>query len=152
MAAVPHLLDSNTLLRLAKRDDPEHALVTTAIERLIEEGAEICYTPQNVVEFWSVFTRPKEKNGFGLSVAEADREARLIETRFAFLPDNERIHSEWRRLVVAHGVSGAQVHDARLVAAMRVHAITHLLTLNKTDFLRYRDITAVHPEEFSAAT
>ena len=90
MAAVPHSLDSNTLLRLAKRDDPEHALVTTAIERLIEEGAEICYTPQNVVEFWSVFTRPKEKNGFGLSVAEADREARLIETRFAFLPDNEQ--------------------------------------------------------------
>jgi predicted nucleic acid-binding protein len=151
MAAVPHVLDSNTLLRLAKRDDPEHALVTAAIERLIEEGAEICYTPQNVVEFWNVFTRPREKNGFGLSVAEADRQAGLIETRFAFLPDNERIHGEWRRLVVAHAVSGAQVHDARLVAAMRVHGITHLLTLNKTDFLRYRDITAVHPGEFSAA-
>jgi predicted nucleic acid-binding protein len=33
MAAVPHLLDSNAFLRLAKRDDPEHALVKTAIER-----------------------------------------------------------------------------------------------------------------------
>ena len=152
MAAVPHLLDSNTFLRLAKRDDPEHAQVTAAIDRLIEKGAEVCYTPQNVVEFWNVFTRPKEKNGFGLSVTDADRQASLIENRFTFIPDNQRIHIEWRRLVVAHGVSGVQVHDARLVAAMRVHGITHLLTLNRTDFLRYSDITVIHPAELSAST
>jgi predicted nucleic acid-binding protein len=147
MAAVPHLLDSNAFLRLAKRGDPEHALIKTAIERLIEEGADLCYAPQNVVEFWNVFTRPKEKNGFGMTVAEADREASLIENQFTFLPDNETIHSEWRRLVVSYGVSGAQVHDARLVAAMRVHGITHLLTFNQADFFRYRDITVVHPEQ-----
>ncbi len=152
MAAVPHLLDSNVFLRLAKRDDPEHALVTAAIDRLIDQGVEIYYTPQNVVEFWNVFTRPKEKNGFGLTVAEADREASLIENRFTFLPDNERIHTEWRRLIVAHAVSGVQVHDARLVAAMLVHGITHLLTFNRTDFLRYSDITVVHPAEVSVST
>jgi predicted nucleic acid-binding protein len=80
MAAAPHLLDSNVFLRMAKRDDPEHILVTAAIDHLIEEGAEICYTPQNVVEFWNVLTRPREKNGFGLTVVEADREVSLIET------------------------------------------------------------------------
>ena len=145
MAAVPHLLDSNVFLRLSKRDDPEHALIKTAIERLIEEGADLCYAPQNVVEFWNVFTRPRESNGFGMTVAEADREALLIENQFTFLPDNEMIHSEWRRLVVAYGISGVQVDDARLVAAMRVHGITHLLTFNQADFVRYRDITVVHP-------
>lgn len=147
MAAVPHLLDSNAFLRLAKRDAPEHDLIKKAIDHLIEEGADVCYTPQNVVEFWNVFTRPKEKNGFGMTVTEADREASLIESLFTFLPDSERIHAEWRRLVVDHAVSGVQVHDARLVAAMRVHGITHLLTLNQADFLRYGDITVVHPAE-----
>jgi predicted nucleic acid-binding protein len=122
LAAVPHLLDSNVFLRLSKRDDPEHALIKTAIERLIEEGADLCYAPQNVVEFWNVFTRPRGSNGFGMTVAEADREALLIENQFTFLPDNEMIHSEWRRLVVAYGVSGVPVHDARFVAAMRVMA------------------------------
>jgi predicted nucleic acid-binding protein len=142
-----HLLDTNILLRLAQRDDPEHSRIRAAIESLIEGGADLCYTPQNVVEFWNVFTRPKDRNGFGLSAAEGDREASLLEDQFTLLPDNERIHTEWRRLVVAHSVSGTKVHDARLVAAMRVHAVTHLLTLNTSDVARYPGITAVHPHD-----
>ena len=47
------------------------------------------------------------------------------------------IYAEWRQLIVAFGVSGAKVHDARLVATMRVHAVTHILTLNTADFTRY---------------
>jgi hypothetical protein len=64
------------------------------------------------------------------------------------------IYAEWRRLVVTFGVSGVQVHDARLVAAMNVNRITHILTLNTADFIRYASegIVAVNPatllEEF----
>ncbi len=150
MAALPYLLDTNTLLRLAKRDDPAHGIVIAAIDRLISQGADLCYTPQNVVEFWNVFTRPRERNGFGLTAPEADRQTSLIENQFTLLPDNERIHTEWRHLVVAHGVEGVQVHDARLVAAMRVHSISYLLTLNRADFLRYPEITVIHPSELAS--
>ncbi len=111
----------------------------------------LCYIAQNLVEFWNVATRPKERNGFGLSVAEADREATLIEGEFTLLPDNEQLHPEWRRLVLTHSVVGVQVHDARLVAAMRVHGIRHLLTLNDQDFLRYPGITVVHPRQLLQA-
>jgi predicted nucleic acid-binding protein len=142
-----HLLDTNILLRLSKHDDLEHPRIKLAIERLIEQGADLCYTPQNLVEFWNVFTRPRERNGFGLTPAEADREATLIERQFTLLPDNERVHPEWRRLVVAYSVSGTKVHDARLVAAMRVLNVIHLLTLNTSDFARYPEITAVHPRD-----
>jgi predicted nucleic acid-binding protein len=31
---------------------------------------------------------------------------------------------------------GVQVHDARIVAVMNVHGVTHLLTLNGGDFSR----------------
>jgi hypothetical protein len=58
MAAVPHLLDTNILLRLAQHEDSEHALVKAAIDALIEEGADLCYTPQNVVEFWNYSRGP----------------------------------------------------------------------------------------------
>ncbi len=149
MAFNAHLLDTNILLRLSRHDDPEQVHINTAIERLIVAGADLCYTPQNVVEFWNVFTRPRERNGFGLTTAEADRGAALIERQFTLLPDNERIYPEWRRLVVAYSISGTKVHDARLVAAMKVHAITHVLTLNTSDFARYSGITAVHPRELA---
>lgn len=63
------------------------------------------------------------------------------------MPDTEQIHAEWRRLVVTHSVVGVKVHDARLVAAMHVHGLTHLLTLNERDFARYPGITVVQPQQ-----
>jgi hypothetical protein len=60
------------------------------------------------------------------------------------LPESERTYQEWRRLVVQHSVTGVKVHDARLAAAMIVHGVTHLLTLNTDDFTRYEGIVAVH--------
>ncbi len=141
-----YLADTNILLRLARRDDPDYSVVRTALQQLQRRGTLFCYTSQNLAEFWNVATRPKGRNGFGLSVAQADSEARLIESKLILLPDNEQVHREWRRLVVAHGVMGVQVHDARLVAAMHVHGIFHLLTLNEQDFTRYPDITVMHPQ------
>lgn len=105
------------------------------------------YASQNLVEFWNVCTRPLEKNGFGLSIAETDAKASLIEQQLRRIADTEAAHREWRRLVVEAGVSGVQVHDARLVATMLSHNIGHILTLNGRDFRRYTRIHALSPEE-----
>jgi predicted nucleic acid-binding protein len=145
VAAPGHLIDSNILLRIARRDDPDHATVNAALARLAEGGAVLYYTHQNIAEFWNVATRPVDKNGFGLTAAEADRETRVIEKGMVLLPDSAAVYREWRRLVLAHSVCGVQVHDARLAAAMGVHGVTHLLTLNPDDFKRYTGLTAVHP-------
>jgi predicted nucleic acid-binding protein len=59
-------------------------------------------------------------------------------------------YQEWRKIVVAEGVSGIQVHDARLVATMRIHRIEHLLTLNVGDFRRYDRLIAVSPQDLLA--
>jgi predicted nucleic acid-binding protein len=48
--------------------------------------------------------------------------------------------------VFEHNVMGAQVHDARLAAAMSAHKLTHILTLNGSDFKRFPGITSVHPD------
>jgi predicted nucleic acid-binding protein len=64
-----------------------------------------------------------------------------------FLPDNERVYSIWRQLVTPNDVRGVQVHDARLVAIMQAYGVTHILTLNQPDFLRYTSIQAIHPSQ-----
>jgi predicted nucleic acid-binding protein len=148
---VPFLADTNILLRLAEPSDPDYTTVRSAVETLLARGEQLCYAAQNLVEFWSVCTRPIDRNGFGLSIAETDARAKLIEARFRFLPDSERVHVEWRRLVVQYSVAGVQVHDARLVASMLVHGVPNLLTLNVRDFARYATIVAVHPGMVSEA-
>lgn len=103
------------------------------------------YTLQNLAEFWNVSTRPRERNGFGLTVDETETNAQQIERSFTLLADNEAVYREWRRLVVQYRVSGVQVHDARLAAAMYAHGLTHILTFNTPDFSRFVGITAIHP-------
>jgi predicted nucleic acid-binding protein len=56
---------------------------------------------------------------------------------------------EWRRLVGAYAVSGKNAHDARLVAAMKVHGITHILSFNSGDFARYPEVTVIEPSTLS---
>jgi len=66
------------------------------------------------------------------------------------LPDSLAVHEEWRKLPITHVVSGVQVHDARLAAAMIVHRVKRILTFNDLDFARYTGIEAVHPRTVAA--
>jgi predicted nucleic acid-binding protein len=145
MAIPSCLVDTNILLRAARRSDPQHKLIVTALASLANAETTFHYTHQNIAELWNVMTRPVDSNGFGLNVSEAESEVRLIEGGMNLLSDSEAVYQEWRKIVVEYAVLGVQVHDARLVAAMRVHGVRHILTLNESDFKRYGGITAVHP-------
>lgn len=138
-----YLVDTNVLLRFAHRTHALHPTVRNATRKLRADGHSLRAAPQNFVEFWNVATRPTDKNGFGLIPEKADRLLRLVERLFPLLPDSPTVYTEWRRLVVSFGVSGIQVHDARIVAAMSVHGVTHILTFNTTDFVRYNTMGIV---------
>ena len=146
MAIASCLVDTNILLRITRRSDPQHRTVDTALARLAGQGATLYYTHQNIAELWNAMTRPVSRNGLGLTVVEAEREVRAIEAGMSLLPDGEAIYREWRRIVVEYSVSGVQVHDARLAAAMYIHGVGHILTQNVTDFSRLDGLTAVHPD------
>ncbi len=57
--------------------------------------------------------------------------------------------AEWERIVIQQQVAGKNAHDARLVASMKVHSITNILTFNSVDFSRYPDITIIEPQKLS---
>ncbi|HEY1524837.1 MAG TPA: hypothetical protein VGH51_01260 [Candidatus Angelobacter sp.] len=109
-----YLLDTNVLLRLYQPNSPEFSSIRSAVTSLYHAGAALYYLSQNIVEFWNVSTRPVAQNGYGLSPGETDQVAGQIEKAFILLPDVEAIHHEWRRLVLAYGVSGAKVQTREL--------------------------------------
>jgi predicted nucleic acid-binding protein len=145
MAEMPYLVDSNVLLRWVKPDHSDYAPIVIAIDAILRHDGVLCYTSQNVAEFWNACTRPADRNGYGLSPLETDRRAKFFEGKLSLLPDGLAVHEEWRKLLVAYGVSGVQVRDARLVAAMHIHGVKRILTFNNKDFTRYTDIEAMHP-------
>jgi predicted nucleic acid-binding protein len=145
------LVDSGILLRLTNRADPQHAAIRQAVRTLTARGDELAIAVQNSAEFWNVSTRPATaRGGLGVPIAEADRRLRVLERLFPVLADLPTAYAIWRQLVITHAVQGRQVHDARLVALMHAHGITHVLTLNGPDFARYPGIVTIDPAGLAA--
>jgi predicted nucleic acid-binding protein len=145
MAIDSCLVDTNILLRMTRQSDPQHKIVANSLGVLAGQATVLYYTHQNIAELWNAMTRPVDRNGLGLSVHEAEQEVQVIEAGMSLLTDGEAVYREWRRIVTQFGISGVQVHDARLAAAMYVHRIGHILTLNVSDFARFPGLTALHP-------
>ena len=121
-----------------------------ATELLQSQGHELRTVPQDLYEFWVVATRPIASNGLGFSPDEAEHHCGKIRRFFPLLRDERLIVDLWSALVTTHTVLGRNAHDARLVAAMQKHGLTHLLTFNADDFKRFPAITVLTPEAVMA--
>jgi len=141
-----YLLDTNILLYLSHENAMFHKAASEAI-RTLERVAELYVSPQNLIEFWRACTRPEANGGFNHSPQETAKRLDALETGFSVLPESPDIFARWRSLVLAHRVSGHQVHDARLAAVMMVGAIPAILTKNVSDFRLYTAVVAVDPED-----
>jgi predicted nucleic acid-binding protein len=145
------LVDTNLLVRALQPHHPHYAVADGAIAALRSQNKVLYLMPQNLVELWTVATRPIEANGLAMSTTAAHAEIERLERLFTVPPETPAIYSVWKRLVVEFRVTGKPAHDARLVAAMQVHGIAAILTFDKTGFLRYRGIEVVHPAEVAPA-
>lgn len=143
-----YLLDTNILLREANTSDVKHTLVHTALTTLHLSGVILYLTPQVLIEFRNVATRPVQYNGLGMSASEVESETERFKRIFPLLPETTIIFPAWELIVKTNAVIGKQVHDARLVAVCKAAGIDHLLTFNVQDFKRYEPaLVSVSPED-----
>jgi predicted nucleic acid-binding protein len=144
------LLDTNILLRAAARDEAEHSIVSAALDSLISQNTKLFTCSQNLYEMWVVLTRQREANGYGLSTSETARLLREVIRSFPVLSESPEVIEKWLELSLRYDVKGKQVHDARLVALMKSENIYYILTLNKSDFVRFQpEIMPIHPSEIT---
>ena len=73
-----YLLDTNIRLRTLVTDDPNYQITQDAIASLRRSKERLFIAPQNLIELWSVATRPADKNGLGLSPSEAAAEVDCV--------------------------------------------------------------------------
>jgi predicted nucleic acid-binding protein len=144
------VLDTNVLLSFLHQSHPDHSICSLAVRHLTNKTVQVCFTPQTVREFWNVSTRPRDRNGFGVSLEYAEGYITSIEAGMTLLPDSEQVYRTWRRLCFLHQVRGVQVHDALLAASLEAHEVEHLLTFNTADFKRFPYVSAVAPKDVAA--
>ncbi len=137
------LLDTNVVARLIQNGHPQQPSARVAIQSLEAAGHELCLVPQVLYEFWAVATRPAVNNGLGLEASSAATLLRQFRHLFFILRDERTVLDRWETLVTQYAVKGKESHDARLVAAMERHRISHLPTFNVADFRRFTTITTI---------
>jgi predicted nucleic acid-binding protein len=140
------LFDTNIFTRAAQPGHPLHQQAIQAGDILKSRGETLAIVPQVLYEFWVVATRPAGENGLGLATAEARSELARIKRLFSLLSETPAILPLWEELVAAHDVKGKSAYDARIVASMKVHNVSHVLTFNGPDFARFPAITVLTPE------
>jgi predicted nucleic acid-binding protein len=146
-----YLADTNVAARWGLPSDPLYPVIRQAIFTLQARREIVYITPQILVEFHALATRPMEANGFGWTPEAARNEARNMEAVFPLLPETAMIYPLWTALVDTHGIVGRQVYDARLVAVMQAHGINYILTCNGNHFRRFTEITAIDPHSLVPA-
>ena len=144
-----YLVDTNILLRLSENSGAHHFAARRAIDDIHRAGDVVFLTAQNLIEFWSVATRPRDRNGLGMTTAEAIAEIARHQAVFRFLPDAPAVFEMWETLVQKHGVAGAQSHDARLAAVALAYQVPNFLTFNSRHFARFipDGLTPIEPHE-----
>ena len=141
------LLDSNVLLRWADSRAAEHTECAEAVMVMAAQSHVVYVCAQVMIESYVVATRPEDVNGLGFAVPEGRQFLTDVQDSFPCLPEPPDIGKLWGTLLTRYPIIGRQGHDARIAALMLAHNVTHLLTLNPSDFARYQEITPVTPAE-----
>jgi hypothetical protein len=88
-----YLADTNVIARWVRPGDPDYALAQSSVLSLHKVGETIYVTPQNIIEFRAIATRPVANRGFGMTPGQAKVEADTILNFFPLLPDPPHFHT-----------------------------------------------------------
>lgn len=131
------LVDTPILVRLSNSSDILHLVALHAVSELHLQSVQLCITTPNLIEFRNVAIRSIIENGLGYSINEVEEKAKEFESLFILLDDVSTIYYSWKTFVHQAGIIGKQVHDARLIACCKAHALDSVLTFNSRHFVRF---------------
>jgi predicted nucleic acid-binding protein len=149
--ALPIFIDTNILLRIHVTSAERSGTVRAAIATLNTRFAPVWISRQVLREFASVLTR-EQPYAPAVPAPDVIQMMRPFETQYRIADETAGVTSSWYSLLETIPVGGKQVHDANIVATMLSYQISHLFTLNMSDFGRYAHlITLVSLDELLKA-
>ena len=138
------MLDTNVFLSATDEGRAEHRQAMLIFNEWAGGGTTLYASGQIMREYLAVATRPVDKNGLGLKQADALANVRALRRRTSLLAEDGKVADRLLSLLDDTPCMGKQVHDANVIAAMLVHGISTLVTINVADFTRFeRHVTLV---------
>jgi toxin-antitoxin system PIN domain toxin len=138
-------VDTNILVYGFHADFPLHDRALAALKSLISQGEAWGIPSPCVHEFLATVTRPKYLSHPATMTDALSFIDELQQTYGCFVLDESAAHFDTlEKILLASGVTGAKVHDARIAAICRDHAVQELWTADR-DFGYFPWLTTVNP-------
>lgn len=138
-------VDTNILVYAHREDSPWHGAAINWLRATAEGPAPWAIPWPCLHEFLGVVTHPRIYRPPTPPAAAVDQvEAWLEAPGLVLLGEGEGYWSTLRSAVLAGGILGGQIHDARIAALCRHHGISALCTADR-DFSRFPDLTIRNP-------
>lgn len=131
------MLDTNVLLAATDEGSAEHDQALAIVNDWPARGTALYSSGQIMREYLAVATRPADKNGLDLALADALANVRAFRGRTTLLAEDGKVADRLLALVEDIACGGKQIHDANVVATMLVHGIGTIVTINTGDFTRF---------------
>ncbi len=138
-------VDANLLVYAHREDSPFHAAADRRITELAEGTVAWAIPWPCIHEFLAIVTRlGVYKPPSPLDMALSQVEAWLESPNLALLHETEGYWPTLRATISASQVTGARIHDARIVALCRHYGVRELWSADR-DFSRFTDVKVVNP-------
>jgi uncharacterized protein len=144
MPVEPGIVDTNVLIYALDTASPQHAAALALLNAAREDGATLYVTSQILCEFYSVVTNPR-RVARPRNAAEA---LTVLSEMLAFLhvlPVPAGTIDRVLDLLRRRPVTGGDVFDLHIVAAMQANGIGKIYTFNVADFEAFSELSVVTP-------
>lgn len=144
MSVEPGLVDANILVYAMDADAPQHAASRALLEAAHRSSTTLYVTSQILCEFYSIVTNSRR-----VSKPRPPEDAlNAIFALLAFLevlPIPASAVETWLDLLRRHPVTGGEVFDLQIIAAMQANGISRIYTFNTKDFVAFSELAVLAP-------
>lgn len=136
-------IDTNVLVYAKLTSAPFHDDARRSLSTLQTSRRDLWINRQVLREYLAVVTR--QTFAMPIPAMQAVSDIQLFEQIFNVADETAATTARLLPLLETIPIGGKQVHDANIVATMLVYGISHLLTHNVADFLRFSHLITVLP-------
>jgi predicted nucleic acid-binding protein len=144
MSVEPGIIDTNVLVYALDIDAPRHTASRTMLEAARDGSTTLYVTSQILCEFYSIVTNARRVSKPRTSADAVSAISGLL-AFLQVLPIPAQTVEGWLSLLRRRPVTGGDVFDLQIAAAMRANDVQRIYTFNTDDFEVFSEISVVTP-------
>ena len=139
------LLDTNILVYAVNEDSEFYKAASEIHSKVLDGSIQACISMQNLIEFYSIITSNRVQKPLPAQIAFDEIDKYIADQRIKKIQFNGDALVTLRELAIKYNVTAQNIYDLKIVATMLANNVEEIITANKKDFEKFREIKVTNP-------